>query len=120
MTDLSMPTSGPRLVADGGERDPQTGKFLPGHQRLGGKPRRRELWAIAAERAEAAGVDLEAEVFAVLKMQIDLAKGGDTAAAKLVLDHLCGRPSLAVEIENRGPTLEQLIMESHAPREAGQ
>lgn len=81
------------LAATGAVRD-AGGRFLPGHPGLpgGGRPRRRDAFSIASERAELSGLDLEGEVFEVIQALIAEAKTGDPAAARLALSYLCGEP----------------------------
>lgn len=66
------------------------GKFLPGTRPGPGVPKGRlNPWQIAVKHAQAEGLDLEAAVWAVLKMMLTRGALGDTKAAKVALDHLC-------------------------------
>jgi len=80
------------------DRD-EAGRFRAGHALAGpGRPRGRlDIAEIAHELAEAEGVDLREAVWRVLKALFEAAGRGDSRAAKLLLDRLCG-PSKAVDI----------------------
>ena len=70
-------------------RDPR-GRFLSGNPGGPGRPRRRDLYTVAAERAAAEKVSLEDELWAICRQLIAEAKAGDVQAAKLLFDRLCG------------------------------
>ena len=66
------------------------GQFLPGHGRPGpGRPKGvGNIRTIAAEKAEAEGVDLQQAIWEVVKSLFKSASAGDVAAARLLLDRL--------------------------------
>jgi hypothetical protein len=71
------------------------GRFAKGNKGGPGRPRRRDLYTVAAELAERDGVDLEEVLWQVSKVLIGEALAGDVAAARLLLSHLCGDPESA-------------------------
>lgn len=93
-----------------GDRDDR-GRFVPGHGMPGpGRPKgsgRPDPFALAQEFAERAGLDVRAELWAVLQKLIEVAKGGDVAAAKLVLAALTASEPTKVQLDM---TLEELIL----------
>jgi hypothetical protein len=97
---MNPPAEDPPNLALGGPemRDPVTGRFVPGHPRLGGRPRRPDLYTVAAERAAAEGVDLAQELWGVVKQLLAAAKGGDVQAARLVLDRLSDADPIDVNL----------------------
>ncbi len=54
-------------------------------------------WQKVVAHAEAEGLDVERELFRVLKVLLRRAQKGDVAAAKLVFERLCGREPLRLE-----------------------
>ncbi|MCB9882221.1 MAG: hypothetical protein H6834_10550 [Planctomycetes bacterium] len=75
----------------GQDRD-EHGRFLKGHSSPGpGRPPGSvDLLAICQRRADEEGIDLEQLVWEVAQALFRRAEQGDVAAAKLVLDRLCG------------------------------
>ena len=65
------------------------GRFCRGNPGGPGRPRRRDLWTVAAERAAADETDLEAELWLICKRLIAEAKAGDVQAAKLLFTRFC-------------------------------
>lgn len=76
------------VSSNGSGRDSATGRFLHGHGFSKGRPSRPSLWRIARERAEAAGVDLEHELWQVVQALLERAKAADVAAARVLFDEL--------------------------------
>ena len=91
----------------GVEQDKATGQFLPGNNGGSGRPPGIDVRQAALASAKKAGVDLAQAVGNVLLKMVEQALDhGDVAAAKLVLDRLCGPVEPApvqVNIDNRPP-----------------
>ena len=81
------------------------GRFLPGNKAAQGYPVNRKAQQLrgALMRAVTAG-----DVREVVKKLVDQAKGGDTTAARLLLDRLLG-PAVAADIEERLAVLEERL-----------
>ncbi len=76
----------------------QDGRFGPGNAFSKGRPSRPSVWKIAFERATEAGRDIEQEVWLVVDAMLTKAQNGDVAAARIVLDALCVKEPLQVEL----------------------
>jgi hypothetical protein len=70
-------------------RDPQTGRFLLGNRVAIGNPHAQR---VAKLRAALLNGVSESDVKSVIRKMVELAKGGDAIAARLVLDRCLGRP----------------------------
>ncbi len=85
------------------DRDPETGRFLPGNGGGPGNP-------YAARVAELRSALLEAvtpgDLAAIVRSLVQAARSGDVAAAKLVFERVLGRP-LEADILDRLEALEQ-------------
>ena len=68
-------------------RDPATGRFVPGHPGIGGRPRAVDFRALIRERKGQG--PLEDVLVAIFDSLASSAKDGDVAAAKLLLAKLC-------------------------------
>lgn len=85
-------------------RNPKTGQFSVGNPGGPGRPRGKlDFMAICKRRARATKMDLEDAVWEIFEGMLKAAKDGDTSAAKLLLDRMCGLmekdgPQLAVQI----------------------
>lgn len=92
-------------MAKQAERDPQTGRFLPGNSGGPGNP-------YAARVAELRSALLEAvtpgDLAAIVRSLVQAARSGDVAAAKLVFERVLGRP-LEADILDRLEALEQAL-----------
>ena len=92
-------------MAKQAERDPQTGRFLPGNGGGPGNP-------YAARVAELRSALLEAvtpgDLAAIVRSLVQAARSGDVAAAKLVFERVLGRP-LEADILDRLEALEQAL-----------
>lgn len=85
----------------------QDGTFGPGNQAAAGRTSR----AAELRKAFAQSVSHE-DIKAIAFALVEAAKGGDIAAAKLVLDRCCGRPSpddeTAEQAQNANRVLDML------------
>lgn len=93
-------------------RDPR-GRFVPGCTPGPGRPKGStaiDLRAVVARASESEGFNIDQALWAVVRALCDAAQGGDTQAAKLLFDRLCGRETLSVEVA--AMSLERLILES--------
>ncbi len=70
----------------------KAGRFAKGNPGGPGRPRRPDLYTVAADRAAAEGVDLDVELWQVCRSLIAKAKDGNVQAARLLFSHLCGEP----------------------------
>ncbi len=82
------PSESPSPAGSSGGRDPKTGRFLPGNKHGTGNP--------LAVRAQKLRVALFAaitpeDMFLILRRLVRMAKRGDLAAARLILDRCFGR-----------------------------
>jgi hypothetical protein len=88
-------------IPAGNGRDPMTGAFRPGHQlsvgNKGGNPNVRRQ---SEYKRALIACGSEEDIQKLYKTLMTAALGGDVQAAKLLLDHLVGRPAQAVEISN--------------------
>ena len=90
-------------------RDPATGKFMPGYK---GGPGRPKGTSQASKKQEYLAL-LEKETPEVLAKVLELAKGGDLTAIKLVLDRVMPIQSLqAEELEAQIEELRELVEEA--------
>jgi hypothetical protein len=83
-------------------RDPQTGLFQRGNQigkGVGGNPSAKRM-----KELKQALIDCgtEADVQALYKSLLSAAKDGDVQAARLLLDHLVGKPAQTTILESDG------------------
>ena len=80
-------------------RDPQTGLFRSGHAfskgNAGGNPNGKRM---AELKRALIACGTEEDVQKLYAALLTAALGGDTPAAKLLLDHLVGRPSQSIEL----------------------
>jgi hypothetical protein len=85
--------------ANGNGRDSMTGRMLPGNRlsvgNRGANPTVRRMNELRRVLTDAASDD---DIRDVYRSLLVAAKGGDVAAARLLLDHLVGRPKESVEI----------------------
>ena len=90
-------------------RDPATGKFLPGYR---GGPGRPKGSSASSKRQEYLAL-LEKDTPDVLAKVLEMAKGGDLTAIKLVLDRVMPIQSLqAEELEAQIEELRELVEEA--------
>jgi hypothetical protein len=80
-----------------GDRDPQTGYFRPGN-RLGGQGGNPNAKRMAELKRALIACGTEDDIQKLYKTLMAAALGGDVQAAKLLLDHLVGRPSQSIEV----------------------
>lgn len=86
---------------NGHDRDPVTGRLLPGHRASvgnrggGANPTARRMNELRKVLMEAATED---DVRTLYRSLLDSAKGGDTAAARCLLEYLVGKPVSQVEV----------------------
>ena len=85
-------------------RDPLSGKLLPGHRvsvgNAGGNPHVKLQSQYKRALMEAGSPE---RVQKVTDAMFAAACDGDTAAAKILLDHWVGRPTTTVEVTGNGP-----------------
>ncbi len=90
----------PSLPFNSGEKRDRlpSGRYVPGHSLAGpGRPRRIDFRKVVEERAAADGVDVEGELWAVYRAQLELARTGDTMAARFVFAALVDPDPVAVQ-----------------------
>jgi hypothetical protein len=108
----TLPASAP--ATDG--RDPASGRFLPGWKGGPGNPFARRTAKLRSALLDAVDEDRLKRVVAKV---VDMAEGGDLAAAKLLLSYTVGRPAPAVDPDAldlqelrmlaEGPNIEQVL-----------
>jgi hypothetical protein len=85
--------------ANGNGRDPITGRALPGNRlsigNKGANPLARRMNELRRLLTEAATED---DIRDIYRSLLAAAKSGDVAAARLLLDHLIGRPKESIEV----------------------
>ena len=85
-------------------RDPETGRLLPGHRvsvgNAGGNPSAKRMSELKKALIACGTEDDVQKLYAAL---LAAALDGDTPAAKLLLDHLVGRPTQPIEVTGTGP-----------------
>jgi hypothetical protein len=86
-----VPTDGPPAAAGGRTAD---GRFAPGNKAAAGNPFHRR---VAALRQTLVSCVSEKEMKALGRALFKLAKGGDAAAAKVLLAYLIGKPGGVVD-----------------------
>ncbi len=87
------------------DRDPQTGRFLPGNPGGPGNPHAARVAALRGALLEAV---TPADLAAIARSLVQAARSGDVAAAKLVFERVLGRP-LEADILDRLEALEQAL-----------
>lgn len=92
-------------MAKQADRDPQTGRFLPGNAGGPGNPHGQRVAALRSAMLETV---TPADMVAVAKQLIRAARGGDVAAMKVFFERTLGRP-LEADILDRLEALEQAI-----------
>lgn len=99
-----MSDSKPEASKLDGVRCERTGRFVKGHAPLPGcgRKRRRTLFEVAQERAEAEGIDLETELWAICKTLLSAARAGDMVAARQVLDRLTANDPTEIKVTGDG------------------
>lgn len=99
------PAKVPDRSESDGNRDSR-GWFVKGCAPGPGRKPRRSVHEIASELAERDGVNLEDKVWAVVLELFERAtKKGDVAAAKLILEHLCTKDAVAVQLTTEAAAL---------------
>lgn len=88
---------------NGTGRTPGTGRFAPGNKLSHGNANNRRMHHL---RARLLATATDADIEAVGKKLVALARDGDVAAAKVWLDHVAGRAPQAIELS--GPDGEPL------------
>lgn len=84
----------------------ENGRFLAGNQAARGNPvaKKAQLLRVGLMRAVSSG-----DLRAVIRKLVDLAKSGDVAASRLLLDRVLG-PPVEVDLIERIERLEQALM----------
>src|SRR5262249_36931438 len=97
----------PRWYGTNEGRSPN-GRFDRGNQIGTGNPNARRIHENRKAVLEAVAPQ---DVVAIILKQVDLAKDGDTLAARFVADYVLGKPVQAVSLENEGDgtTIIQVI-----------
>jgi hypothetical protein len=85
----------PTVVPSRNGHDRNTGRFLPGNKGGPGNP-----LGVQVQRLRRALLDAvtEGDIVDVIRALVRSAKGGDVAAAKVVLLYACGRPEYVLAI----------------------
>ena len=78
----------PTTNGDKGERG-EDGRFLPGNAGGPGNPYARK---VAALRGSVINAVTHEDIEAIINSQVEMAKQGDTVAAKFILERVLGRP----------------------------
>ena len=78
----------PKTNGDKGERG-EDGRFLPGNAGGPGNPYARK---VAALRGSIINAVTHEDIEAIINSQVEMAKQGDTVAAKFILERVLGRP----------------------------
>lgn len=78
-----------------GGRDPMTGRFGPGNRAARGNPVNRKMSELRRALLERATTEDVADIFSSL---MESARAGDTSAARLLLEHLVGKPRESIEL----------------------
>ena len=100
----------PSKSGGSGGRD-KAGRFLAGNcANPKGRPRAFDIRKAAEQHAAKVGMDLQAALGEIIEALIIQAKAGDVAAAKLVMDRLCGaleKTDVQVNVQNNidGPPM---------------
>lgn len=90
----------PDKTAVNGDRDPVTGRFLPGNvANPNGRPRALDFRRLVRERSEQEGVSVDEAMFGVYRSMLKRALAGDVQAGKLLLDRLCDTLPQKLEVE---------------------
>ena len=87
---------------DGTGRDPKTGRWLPGHVGIGGRPPAIDFRAVAEARCKADGTTIEealADVFAAL---LSKAQAGDVQAIRVLFDKCTIDDGVELKLKGRG------------------
>ena len=85
------------------------GQFLPGNPGGPGSPHVKKVAALRAAMFKAVHV---ADLRAVIRKLVELAKAGDVQAAKVVLERLLG-PAVPIDYEERLAELEQHLAQAN-------
>lgn len=107
----------PDKTGENGDRDPQTGRFLPGNNaNPKGRPRGIDFRRVVREKAEQEGIAVEDAVWAIFRSMLKQAGAGDVSAAKLLLDRLCDDDAGVASVEEKAA---QILATVEAMRERG-
>ena len=82
-------------LASAGDGRQRNGTFAPGNSIGRGNPHARRVHALKATLLDAVTAD---DLRSIVGSMVGLAKGGDVAAAKLVLEHTIGKPAATVSV----------------------
>ncbi len=97
------PTATDGILVDRDEH----GRFIQGNRAAKGNPYAKRVAQLRSAMMDAVTAG---DVRAVIARMIGLAKGGDVAAAKLVLEHACGRPLHERNVDGLGRTLFTFVL----------
>ena len=95
------PAWDPIESVDPSNRDPVTGRLLPGHtlKSPGRGPNTLDFMAIARAKSKESKIPLDDLVWLATKGLATRAARGDAAAAKVLLDRMCGPTDKGVEVK---------------------
>ncbi len=79
----------PTAQSGGGDRDPHSGRFLPGNPGGRGNPFAKRVAALRSALLDAVTPD---DIAAAVRALIEKAKAGDVAAIRELLDRCIGKP----------------------------
>ncbi len=115
--EVKVPYWDPLESADPANRDQVTGHLLPGHKLRGpGGGQRLSFITVVKRKAKAAGMSLDNIIWLTTKGLARRAALGDAAAAKILLDRLCGPVEKGIEVHvdartaiaNQGPPVPRV------------
>lgn len=89
-----MGADAPQISAPNGRNDPATGRFVKGNPG-GGRPRSIDLRSLVARER---GDTIEEKLLAVIDKLCEQGANGDVAAAKLLIERLCGPVKQEVDV----------------------
>lgn len=107
----NTPIPQPLTAVGDGDRDPATGKFQRGNHAAVGNPFNRKMQQFRSALMETISVEDVREIVAKL---VTLAKGGDLAAIKVLLDRLLGTAA-PTDIIERIENLETFLLKEQNP-----
>ena len=106
-----------KLEENGDPYRDDRGRFVVGHPGGPGRPKAIDFRKVVEDAAREEGVDLHERVWAVAQTMFEAAEGGDVAAAKFIVERLCGtlEKGTAVAVQmNQGPRAVNITAETRA------
>ena len=86
----------------------RTGRFTQGNPGGPGRPRGLDFRAVVAEKAEGEGIAVEDAIWDIFQSLLAQARQGDVQAAKLLIERLCGKETIEVEIGEQMPPMSDV------------